>query len=52
MFSSIISAVTALLSTLRLSIPSAAFIIVFTVLFYSIVRRIMSHFGCYFVKQQ
>ena len=52
MFSSIISAVAALLSMLWLSIPFTAFVIVFTVLLYFIVRKIVSRSGRYFVKQQ
>ena len=52
MFSSIISALAALLSMLWLSIPFTAFVIVFTVLLYFIVRKIVSRSGRYFVKQQ
>ena len=52
MFSSIISAAAALLSMLWLSIPFTAFVIVFTVLLYFIVRKIVSRSGRYFVKQQ
>ena len=52
MFSSIISAIAALLSMLWLSIPFTAFVIVFTVLLYFIVRKIVSRSGRYFVKQQ
>ena len=52
MFSSIVSALAALLSMLWLSIPFTAFVIVFTVLLYFIVRKIVSRSGRYFVKQQ
>lgn len=52
MFFSIISAAAALLSMLWLSIPFTAFVIVFTVLLYFIVRKIVSRSGRYFVKQQ
>lgn len=52
MFSAAISAVAALVSMLWLSVPVTLFVLVFTVLLFVIVRKVVSRSGRYFVKQQ
>ncbi|MBT1182149.1 ABC transporter ATP-binding protein [Bifidobacterium sp. CP2] len=52
MFASAISALAAIVSMLWLSVPITAFVLVFTVGLYFIVRAIVGRAGRYFVKQQ
>ncbi|RBP99518.1 ABC transporter ATP-binding protein [Bifidobacterium xylocopae] len=52
MFSSAVAALAALVSMFWLSIPFTLFTLAFTALLILVVRRIVTHSGLYFVKQQ
>ena len=52
MFSSVISALAALVSMLWLSVPVTIFVLVFAAILFVVVRAIVSRSGRYFVKQQ
>ncbi|NEG90396.1 ABC transporter ATP-binding protein [Bifidobacterium aerophilum] len=52
MFASMISAIAAIISMLWLSIPITVFVLLFTVLLFFIIRKVVSRAGRYFVKQQ
>ena len=52
MFSSAVSALAALVSMLWLSVPITAFVVVFTVALFVILRKVVARSGRYFVKQQ
>ncbi|KAB8294508.1 ABC transporter ATP-binding protein [Bifidobacterium avesanii] len=52
MFSSMISVVAAVVSMLWLSVPITVFVLLFTVLLFFVMRKVVSRAGRYFVKQQ
>ena len=52
MFSSVISALAALVSMLWLSVPVTIFVLAFTMILFVVVRKVVSRSGRYFVKQQ
>ncbi|KAA8827924.1 ABC transporter ATP-binding protein [Bifidobacterium tissieri] len=52
MFSAAISSIAAVISMLWLSVPITAFVLLFTVMLFMIIRAIVGRAGRYFVKQQ